>query len=224
MKINFFSNKASAIIKKNKNAYYQKLFKNYFDNAKKTWELIKKLTSNTNKCLPIRKLIYSATVFSDDDGIAYAFNEFFANSEQSLNVDLETINCDPLNSVMRNPSSIFLTSITERECSEIVRNLKITGQVREKLPVYLLIKFKTYLVPIHCEIINNCLTQGEFPGPLESATVIPKLKSGDHSQSANYRPFSLLPIFSEVIERFIHSSFNYFLTKHFIISPTQIGF
>ena len=128
----------NAIIKKNKNVYYQKLFKNYFDNAKKTWELIKKLTSNTNKCLPIRKLIYSATVFSDDDGIVYAFNKFFANSEQSLNVDLETINCDPLSSVMRNPSSIFLVPITERECSEIFQNLKLTRQERENyLFIYL---------------------------------------------------------------------------------------
>ena len=91
----------------------------------------------------------------------------------------------PLHSVMRNPSSIFLAHFTERECSEIFKNLKLTGHEREKLPVYILIKFKTYLVPILCEIFNNSLTQGNFPDLLKSATVISIFKSGDHSQLAN---------------------------------------
>ena len=94
-----------------------------------------KSTAKSNKCLHIRKLVYNATDFSDDDEIAYAFNDFFANIGQSLSDNLEINNCDPLDSVMRNPSSIFLAPITERECSVIIQILKFTGQKREKLPV-----------------------------------------------------------------------------------------
>ena len=86
--------------------------KKYSYNAKKTWELIKKLTANNNKCLPIRKLVYNAAEFSDDDGKVYTFNEFFANIGQSLSDDLEIINCNPFDSVMRIPSSIFFAPHT----------------------------------------------------------------------------------------------------------------
>ena len=125
---------------------------------------------------------------------------------------------------MRNLSSIFLAPITERECSEIFRNLKLTGQEREKLLVYLLIKFRAYLVHIICENINNSLSQDKFPDALKSATVIPTFKSGEHSQPANYRQFSLIQILSKVFGRCFYSRFKYFLTKHYIISLTHFGF
>ena len=200
------------------------MFKNYSNNAKKTWDLIKKLTSNNNNCLPIRKLVYNATEFSDYDGIANAFNDYFVNIRQSLSNDLGTNNCNPLDSVKRNPSSIFLAPVTERECSDIIQNLKLTGQEKDKLPVHLLIKFRTHLIPTLCKIINKSLSQGKFPDPLKSAVVIPVFKSGDNCQPANYRPISLLPTFSKVFERCIYNRFNRFLTKHSIISPTQFGF
>ena len=91
--------------------------KNYSDNAKKTGDLINDLTANNSNCLPMRKLVYNAREFSDDDGIAYAFNKVFANIGRSLSDDLEIINCDFLDSVMRYPSSISLAPITEKESS-----------------------------------------------------------------------------------------------------------
>ena len=116
--------------------------------------------------------------FSDGDGIAYALDEFVTNIGQSLSDDLEIINCNPLDSVMRKPSSIFLAPVTERDFTEIVQNLEMSGQEREKLPVYLLIKFITYLLPISCENINNSSTYDKFPNPLKSTiyTVIPIFK------------------------------------------------
>ena len=103
---------------RNKNAYYQRLFKIYSFIAKK-------LTANDNKRLPVREIVYNATKSSDDDGMAYAFNEFFTNIGQSLSDDFKIINCNPLDFLMRNPSSIFLAQGVLRDCSKL--EVDLTG-------------------------------------------------------------------------------------------------
>ena len=49
-------NEDKAIFKNSKNAFSRKRLKTYSENAEKTWDLIKNLTSNSNnQCLPIRE-------------------------------------------------------------------------------------------------------------------------------------------------------------------------
>ena len=50
-------------------------------------------------------------------------------------------------------------------------------------------------------IINLSLSNGVFPDHLKIARVIPLFKSGTISLLTNYRPVSLLPAFSTILER-----------------------
>ena len=56
------------------------------------------------------------------------------------------------------------------------------------------------LVPL-THIFNESLQQGIFPDKLKIAKVIPLYKSGDHALINNYRPISILPAFSKVLEK-----------------------
>ena len=53
--------------------------------------------------------------------------------------------------------------------------------------------------PLHF-IFNLSLKQGIFPNELKPARVIPVFKSGDDSLVSNYRPISILPCFSKLLE------------------------
>ena len=50
-------------------------------------------------------------------------------------------------------------------------------------------------------ITNHILATGIFPDKLKIAKVMPIFKNGDNTQFDNYKPISLLPVVSKVIEK-----------------------
>ena len=63
-----------------------------------------------------------------------------------------------------------------------------------------------------------------MPSKLEIAKVIPLYKTKDPALFSNYRPISLLPFFSKILERLMHNRLYNFLTEHNILSMNQFGF
>ena len=57
-------------------------------------------------------------------------------------------------------------------------------------------------------IINLSLNSGVVPQEMKIARVIPLFKSGDNSLFTNYRPVSVLPVFSKFLERIVFSKFS----------------
>ena len=58
----------------------------------------------------------------------------------------------------------------------------------------------------------------------EKARVVPIFKSGDISSLNNYRPISILPIVSKIIERAVHQQLSEFLDVNQLLHPNQSGF
>ena len=61
------------------------------------------------------------------------------------------------------------------------------------------------------KLINRCLDEGVFPNCLKITKVIPLFKKGNRDEPCNYRPISLLPVFSKVVEGIMNSQiYEYF--------------
>ena len=74
-------------------------------------------------------------------------------------------------------------------------------------------------------IINLSLISGVVPQEMKIARVIPFFfKSGDKSLFTNYRPVSLLPVFSKFLERIAYNRLINFLNKYDILFRNQYGF
>ena len=63
-----------------------------------------------------------------------------------------------------------------------------------------------------------------FPDELKIAKVIPLFKKGSKTDLTNYRPISILPSLSKVIEKLIYVRLNNFFDKHGILTQHQYGF
>ena len=63
-----------------------------------------------------------------------------------------------------------------------------------------------------------------FPDPLKTAKVTPVFKTGDLKEISNYRPISVLPCFSKILERIIHSRLYSYLVNEKILYSKQFGF
>ena len=53
-------------------------------------------------------------------------------------------------------------------------------------------------------LINRSVRESVFPSSEKCAKVTPVLKSGEKGVMDNYRPISVLPVFSKVLERVVH--------------------
>ena len=53
---------------------------------------------------------------------------------------------------------------------------------------------------------------------------MPLFKSGEHHRFSNYRPVSVLPLFSKILERLMYSRLLSFKNKHNILYAYQFGF
>ena len=69
-----------------------------------------------------------------------------------------------------------------------------------------------------------CLTTGNFPNCLKKAGILPLFKKGDRNNISNYRPISILPTLSKIIEKCIETRLLHYSSIYNIINPSQFGF
>lgn len=72
--------------------------------------------------------------------------------------------------------------------------------------------------------INHIFDTSIYPDELKIAKVIPIYKSGRKDLVENYRPISILPTISKIIESFIYQQLMDFVTLTNYIHPDQFGF
>ena len=73
-------------------------------------------------------------------------------------------------------------------------------------------------------LVNLSFEQGVFPSELKLAIITPLYKAKDPMFFNNYRPISLLSVFSKIIERLIYSRLLNFINKHKIFNKLRFGF
>ena len=65
---------------------------------------------------------------------------------------------------------------------------------------------------------------GQFPKSWKCAKVTALFKQGDKTDKDNYRPISILPTVSKVIERAVHSQLYRYLEANHLLAINQFGF
>ena len=90
------------------------------------------------------------------------------------------------------------------------------------------IKVIKYVICLICEPISlifyNCISTGIFPSKMKIARVTPIQKNGSRLDINNYRPTSVLPIFSKILEKCIFKRLIDFIDKHKLLIKNQFGF
>ena len=73
-------------------------------------------------------------------------------------------------------------------------------------------------------ILRGCIDTGIYPDTWKKSNIVPVHKKGDKQIVNNYRPVSLLPICSKILEKIIFDSIMRFLNENKLLSDAQSGF
>ena len=73
-------------------------------------------------------------------------------------------------------------------------------------------------------IFSNSLVEGIFPDEMKIARITLIYKGGDKEDVVNYRPISVLPCFSKILERIIYKRLYLCFTENNLLYNKQFGF
>ena len=74
-------------------------------------------------------------------------------------------------------------------------------------------------------LINHCIDMGTFPSAWKTAKVTPIYKGkGSKDDKNNYRPISVLPLLSKILEKHVHQALYSYMRKNNLLYTLQSGF
>ena len=73
-------------------------------------------------------------------------------------------------------------------------------------------------------IFNMSIASGKFPMESKAARLTPIFKKGQRSMLDNYRPISILPVISKLMERILYEQMCDYFNKQNILSEHQLCF
>ena len=122
-----------------------------------------------------------------------------------LNLSFSLCNNDFKNYVIKNDQTALFKPITSKEIIDIVDKLKPNSSTGYDEIDIKVIKRIIHKISEHLSaIFNQCLKGEEFPTSIKIACVTPIFKSGPPEVMSNYRPISVLLVFSKIFERCIY--------------------
>ena len=223
-----FRNRVVLELKNSKTAYFQNYFLTNKQNMKLLWSGIKSIISvKTSTSFSVKKIKdNNGNVTSDPIQMSNIFNDYFVNVAENITAKIPKTIKSPLAYMSdRNPDSIFLSPVTYYEVKDLIAALNPAKSVGpNSIPIKLLKILGPSLSPFLADIINQSFQSGVFPDKLKVAKVITIFKKGDYQLTSNYRPISLLSIFSKIFEKVMYKRLFKFLEFHKILYNLQFGF
>ena len=189
-KYKIYRNLLSTLMKKSKQAYYDKYFERNWNNIKNTWKRIKSLISLKTIAphVPTVLSLNNGDTITNPYDIANTFNNYFASiaeaTEKSINYSHKHFS-DYLSN--KSSDTIFLELTDKEEIANIISTLnskKASGP--NSIPYRILFLLKNE------DLFNLSFMTGVFPWVLTTEKVVPVFKKDSKLDYSNYRPISLL--------------------------------
>ena len=171
-------------------------------------------------------LIDKNKVTTNQKQVANIFNNYFINVAENLSNDLGAPKSS-IDKYLDNPNkfNFFITPTDPQEVLNLINELdpKKASDVYNISPKFI-IDSKFFLAETLCKLFNKSIEDHCFPDKLKFAKVIPSHKGKSKMNCKNYRPLSLLPIFSKIMEKLMYNRLISFIKKHDILCHHQYGF
>ena len=222
-----YNNQYNYIKRALKKQYYETKLLETKDNLKATWNVLKNIIGLKSKQSKFPTYFKSDNrTITDQIDIVNEFNQFFANVGENVSSKLPRNQNDPqIYLRQKYQNSFFMNPLTQTEIITIANSLKTkTSMGHDGMPTKMLKEIiQEISVPL-CHILNKSIENGIVPKHMKIARVIPIYKNGNPNQFNNYRPISILPAISKLMEKAICNRLFTYLNQNDILFEQQYGF
>lgn len=220
-----YRNFCNNLLKKLKNQYDTERLNKAGTNAKKLWHTIHEITNTKKKQSSADDLLAIGQSPSESLSV---INNFFVNVGKELAQTIQsraTTKNKTSPVCYNNANSFVLLQTDETEVDSVINSLRSDcASGCDGITASFLKNQKSFLLRPLTHILNLCFSTGVFPDILKKAMICPIHKSGTKDQVNNYRPISILPSLSKVMEKIMNNRLKKFLEQNKLLSDSQYGF
>ena len=216
----FIRNRVTSELLKAKQSFFNQL---HHADSKAFWKLYKTMTRKETN-IPALHRPSLAGLAEDSLEKANLFNAQFFKNFNSSNVSTSTTR-ESINFQLDSTNIPDDLLCTEEETLKYFQALDVKkSSGADGISALMLKRTAPAIASSRKELFNLSISTGKFPSDWKFARVVPIPKAGARDNPANYRPISLLPIFSKILERHILTAMRIYLSEDSPLSAHQWGF
>ena len=218
-------NEVNASIREARVTFFNDSIKKHSGNLKETWNVINSSLGRKPKMTVINELIDEGKVFVQKEDIAEQINNHFCSLGSKLASCIPDTVSQPEDFLARTDLNFCFRPVNVGYILNLISNLKPSVSCGlDNISSRLLKLCSPYISDSICDIINHVLETGIFPDDWKKAKVHPIYKSDERNIPSNYRPISILPAISKIIERVMPSQLLEYFQAGNLLTESQSGF
>ena len=219
-------NQVNVDLRNAKKNYYSSKIANQKHNLKKAWKSINELLGKQKKQSKVNEIKLGENILNNPRDIAEGFNNYFSNIGPDLasQIQTSTSNFETYVKIATSEFAAFQHTTVDNvhQLLSRISSNKATGI--DKISCKMIRMAAPAIADSLTYIFNQAITLASFPDEWKIARVIPLFKSGHRNMPGNYRPISILPAISKIMERILYSQLYNYLTEYGLLSSAQFGF
>ena len=206
---------------KSKREYYKTLLENNKHDSKRTWSIMNKLLKGSKGEEQSVVTVNGEQITNPEE----CLNNHFINVGKLISNNFPTTNNYKKYCGQSNMNSLFLQPVSAIEIINATNSLKRKSSSGcDNIPTSVVMSTIGSIIDVVTFLVNKIFENGVFPQCLKKAKVVPLQKIKNSNDVTNFRPISMLPAFSKIIEKVIQRRLIKFIEDNQILSTKQFGF
>ena len=220
-----YRNTLTKLLRHAERKHYHDLLEEHKSDLKASWKTLKTVINKGTKGKLPKLFRDGEKEVTNPKDIADRFNKFFTNIGPTLAKSIPKSSSLPLKYLNEKiKESVLFSPVLENEVKNILMLLKNSAGGWDGFDAQIIKQIKDFIISPFTHICNLSITTGVFPRQMKIANIVPIYKSGDNTLFNNYRPVSVLPLFSKILERIVYNRLIEFFNKHSVLYDYQFGF
>ena len=211
--------------------YFKKRITESWNNIREQWKTLRLVMGKTNDKTEFPSAFqHDGAWLTDKQHIVNGMNEYYSNVGPQVNKSVGTAKNGHRFYLSKNKARITQQLMECEFTADDVYNACKLLYPKSSCDAYglsqkVILQDMDIITPLFVHLINCSIASGICPDMSKLAKVIPVYKNkGENYVFSNYRPISMLPVFSKIIEKLIYNKIFSFLVRYDILYKSQYGF